>query len=132
MSRGKKNSAWHRARLLRIASAHTNGHCHLCGKVPISKNITIDHFIPLSYQGHRRNGINLRIACNECNSDRGVMPVDLFKMSLHLIAQHPMLQARVQEPIAKFCGKVWAGSFYKRLKERKFNARNISHQTNSG
>jgi len=64
----------------RLFSA-TSSHCWYCGKVTAESDQTVDHIIPSV-----RNGSNLLFnivpACRRCNSQKGSMPINEFRIRL--------------------------------------------------
>ena len=56
-----------------------HGHCAYCGKEISHENMHIDHIIPRK-KGGRSNISNLNPSCCSCNTSKGAMDVDEFKL----------------------------------------------------
>ena len=103
-----------RRKLLRKAFIGTGvWSCHLCGlKLQEYDNIaSIDHLIPRSNGGHTTID-NVRLACVNCNNERGDESYIFFKMRLCMIRRFPLLLSNSLEPIHKCLGKYWVGRYW--------------------
>lgn len=50
--------------------ARDKGRCHICGRKPDEKLLTLDHLIPLA-RGGTHTAENLAVACLSCNCGKG-------------------------------------------------------------
>jgi 5-methylcytosine-specific restriction endonuclease McrA len=55
--------------------ARDGGRCHLCGKRPRLRDLTIDHVVPIS-RGGAHVAENMRVACRSCNCRKGARAVN--------------------------------------------------------
>ena len=54
----------------------SNGRCHYCDRVVASKELTLDHVVPLIRGGRTTKG-NCVAACKECNSQKqSLLPLE--------------------------------------------------------
>jgi 5-methylcytosine-specific restriction endonuclease McrA len=69
----------------RIAAREQGGwFCHLCGREFLDPTqMTVDHLVAKIHGGSNDDS-NLRLAHMSCNSERGHMPIDLYRM-FHVI-----------------------------------------------
>jgi len=60
--------------------ANNNCECFYCGKILSKKEITIDHYIPISKGGDLFNSDNLKICCKLCNTIKSNYDINEFKI----------------------------------------------------
>lgn len=73
-----------------IAAKNTGGwYCHLCGEGFTDLNtMTVDHLVP-RVNGGQDDDRNLKLAHAMCNSERGHMPIELYRMFHVIRRKHP-------------------------------------------
>lgn len=74
--------------------------CVYCGARGRRVALTLDHVLPHS-RGGPDDGSNLVTACEDCNGERGVMPIDIFAVYLSRYKGVRRVASRVLRALAK-------------------------------
>lgn len=72
-----------RRKVVHEVQRKTGGHCFYCGTTPIGVQQCVDHFTPTRKGGSDKLE-NLVPACRSCNSAKGGMMIEEFRMSRRL------------------------------------------------